>query len=69
MYYKKAKENFSFNSTVNYKPVNTEKFPVWALILLVSLIALIIGLILYYTTFYKNPNFLLYVLLTEKKIQ
>lgn len=48
MYYKKAKENFTFSSTVNYKPVNTEKFPVWALILLVSLIALIIGLILYY---------------------
>ena len=50
MYYKtKAKENFSFNSTVNYKPIiDNEKFPVWALILLVSLIALIIGLILYY---------------------
>ena len=48
MYFKK-KENFTFNSTVNYKPVITDKakFPTWALILILLIIALIIGLILY----------------------
>ncbi len=48
MYFKK-KENFTFNSTVNYKPVTTDKtkFPSWALILILLIIALIMGLIFY----------------------